>query len=252
MRPFWYCASVCCARRHLPPVYRLRPASRPLQPFRPFLPAKRRSRWSGSQRTAEKNITASLPAAIWKTRKRLHYRKQKRKASLPAKSAIKKIKNDLQSPCRKFSGRGFICVYKKLTKEITEKLQNPIANWFQKSYNMVTARANDPAECEIFFFLFFWDIGHRFSSSGCSPSQSWSMCRTGGIPLRVQKSSSVLDELFCIHKSRKNRLLMRESMTLRHFGGQFACFSAKDIYKVWRGGGLYSGWLCGTVYTINL
>ena len=24
------------------------------------------------------------------------------------------------------------------------------------------------------------------------------MCRTGGIPLRVQKSSSVLDELFCI------------------------------------------------------
>ena len=45
---------------------------------------------------------------------------------------------------------------------------------------------------------------------------------------------------------------MRESMTLRHFGGQFACFSAKDIYKVWRGGGLYSGWLCGTVYTINL
>ena len=78
------------------------------------------------------------------------------------------------------------------------------------------------------------------------------MCRTGGIPLRVQKSSSILDELFCIHKSRKNRLLMRESMTLRHFGGQFACFSAKDIYKVWRGGGLYSGWLCGTVYTINL
>jgi hypothetical protein len=50
----------------------------------------------------------------------------------------------------------------------------------------------------------------------------------------------------------QNRLLMRESMTLRHFGGQFACFSAKDIYKVWRGGGLYSGWLCGTVYTINL
>ena len=141
MRPFWYCASVCCARRHLPPVYRLRPASRPLQPFRPFLPVKRRSRWSGSQRTAAKNITASLPAAIWKTRKRLHYRKQKRKASLLAKSAIKKIKNDLQSPCRKFSGRGFICVYKKLTKEITEKLQNPIAKWFQKSYNMVTARA---------------------------------------------------------------------------------------------------------------
>ena len=41
-------------------------------------------------------------------------------------------------------------------------------------------------------------------------------------------------------------------MTLRDFGGQFDCFSAKDIYKVWRGWGLYSGGLCGTVYTINL
>ena len=76
--------------------------------------------------------------------------------------------------------------------------------------------------------------------------------RTGDIPLRVQKSSSVLDELFCIHKSRKNRLLMRESMTLPRFGGQFACFSAKDIYKVWRGRGLYSEAECGKVYTINL
>ena len=158
MRPFWYCASVCCARRHLPPVYKLRPASRPLQPFRPFLPAKRRSRWSGSQRTAAKNITASLPAAIWKTRKRLHYRKQKRKASLLAKSAIKKIKNDLQSPCRKFSGRGFICVYKKLTKEITEKLQNPIAKWFQKSYNMVTARAQALLSVKSFSSCF---LGYR-------------------------------------------------------------------------------------------
>lgn len=158
MRPFWYCASVCCARRHLPPVYRLRPASRPLQPFRPFLPAKRRSRWSGSQRTAAKNITASLPAAIWKTRKRLHYRKQKRKASLLAKSAIKKIKNDLQSPCRKFSGRGSICVYKKLTKEITEKLQNPIAKWFQKSYNMVTARAQAQLSVKSFSSCF---LGYR-------------------------------------------------------------------------------------------
>ena len=41
-------------------------------------------------------------------------------------------------------------------------------------------------------------------------------------------------------------------MTLPRFGGQFACFSAKDIYKVWRGRGLYSGCLCGKVYSINL
>ena len=31
-------------------------------------------------------------------------------------------------------------------REITEKLQNPIAKWFQKSYNMVTARAK-PQGC---------------------------------------------------------------------------------------------------------
>ena len=101
---------------------------------------------------------------------------------------------------------------------------------------MITARANDPAECEIFFFLFFGDIGHRFSSSDCSPSQ-----------FVILRAAQAVSRFVC-----KKRLLMRESMTLRHFGGQFARFSAKDIYKVWRGGGLYSGWLCGTVYTINL
>ena len=47
-------------------------------------------------------------------------------------------------------------------------------------------------------------------------------------------------------------LSAQESMTLPRFGGQFVCFSAKDIYKVWRGRGLYSGWLCGKVYSINL
>ena len=34
------------------------------------------------------------------------------------------------------------------------------------------SKGTSPAECEIFFFLFFGDIGHRFSSSDCSPSQS--------------------------------------------------------------------------------
>ena len=33
------------------------------------------------------------------------------------------------------------------------------------------SKGTSPAECEIFFFLFFGDIGHRFSSSDCSPSQ---------------------------------------------------------------------------------
>ena len=56
-----------------------------------------------------------------------------------AKSAIKKIKNDLQSPCRKFSGRGFICVYKKLTKEITEKLQKGIKKGLTKCGGCIMA-----------------------------------------------------------------------------------------------------------------
>ena len=132
-------------------------------------------------------------------------------------------------------------------------MTKPYCKIVSKELQYGYSKGRDPlAVCEIFFFLF---LGYRAPGlllrlellhSLCS------VCRTGDVPLRVQKSSSVLDELFCIHKSRKNRLLMRESMTLRHFGGQFACFSAKDIYKVWRGGGLYSGWLCGTVYTINL
>jgi hypothetical protein len=39
-------------------------------------------------------------------------------------------------------------------------------------------------------------------------------------------------------------------MTLRGFGGHFACFSQKDSFKVWRGRGLYSEAECGKVYTI--
>ena len=46
----------------------------------------------------------------------------------------------------------------KVNKRNDKKSQNPIAKWFQKSYNMVTAWAINPAECEIFFFLF---LGYR-------------------------------------------------------------------------------------------
>lgn len=256
MRPFWYCASVCCARRHLPPVYRLRPASRPLQPFRPFLPAKRRSRWSGSQRTAAKNITASLPAAIWKTRKRLHYRKQKRKASLLAKSAIKKIKNDLQSPCRKFSGRGFICVHKKLTKEITEKLQNPIAKWFQKSYNMVTARAKPQGCVWNLFLLVFGILGagppppavllHSYDPCAAQAVSRF-VCKRARPVFRTSFFAFRKPDLACKSDTSKIKV-----WPMPENAWQFVCFSAKDNYKVWRGRGLYSCGLCGKVYTINL
>ena len=46
----------------------------------------------------------------------------------------------------------------KVQKLLQRNYKKAIAKQFQKSYNMVTARASGPAECEIFFFLFlgYW------------------------------------------------------------------------------------------------
>ena len=143
----------------------------------------------------------------------------------------------------------------KVQKLLQRNYKKAIAKRFQKSYNMVTARASGPAECEIFFFLFF-----GISGTGSPPPavllHSRDPCAAQAVSRFVcKKARPFRDELFCIFcrpEKAKNRLPMRKSMTLRNFAGHFACFSAKDIYKVWRGGGLYSGGLCGTVYTINL
>lgn len=144
----------------------------------------------------------------------------------------------------------------KVQKLLQRNYKKAIAKQFQKSYNMVTARASGSAECEIFFFLFLGISGTGFSSSDCSPSQFVILRAAQAVSRFVcKKARPFRDELFCIFcrpEKAKNRLPMRKSMTLRNFAGHFACFSAKDIYKVWRGGGLYSGGLCGTVYTINL
>jgi hypothetical protein len=59
----------------------------------------------------------------------------------------------------------------KVQKLLQRNYKKAIAKRFQKSYNMVTARASGPAECEIFFFLFLGISGTGFSSSDCSPSQ---------------------------------------------------------------------------------
>ena len=72
---------------------------------------------------------------------------------------------------------------------------------------MVTARANDPAECEIFFFLFFGDIGHRFSSSGCSPSQLSADTAQAIFRFVCKKARPRLDGLFCIPRTGKARLM---------------------------------------------
>ena len=101
-------------------------------------------------------------------------------------------------------------------------------------------------DCEIFFFLF---LRYRVSSIllRLFSFTAVGRHRTGDIPLRVQKSPSGFRRTFLRPKIQRNRPTARESMTLGHF----ACFSAKDIYKVWRGRGLYSARVCGKVYTIH-
>ena len=115
---------------------------------------------------------------------------------------------------------------------------------------MVTARAEIPWLCVKSFSSCFWDIGHRASSSDwnsftvCAPCAAQAMSR-----FVCKKSSSVTrTSFFACRKPPESS----KSMTLRGFGGHFACFSQKDSFKVWRGRGLYSEAECGKVYTINL
>ena len=63
----------------------------------------------------------------------------------------------------------FFCP-QKVQKLLQRNYRKAIANWFQKSYNMVTARAQAQLSVKSFSSC-FRDIGHRFSSSDCSPSQ---------------------------------------------------------------------------------
>lgn len=116
-------------------------------------------------------------------------------------------------------------LYKNNYKEITKT----IAKVLQKSYNMVTERAR-PFWIMKSFSSCFWNIGCPPSSSGCSPSQLPADTAQAIFRFVCKRVRLVSDGLLR-PKIRKNRPTARESMTL----GQFACFSAKDIYKVWRG-----------------
>ena len=115
---------------------------------------------------------------------------------------------------------------------------------------MVTARAEIPWLCVKSFSSCFWDIGHRASSSDwnsftvCAPCAAQAMSRFVCKKARPWTRTS----FFACRKPPESS----KSMTLRGFGGHFACFSQKDSFKVWRGKGLYSEAECGKVYTINL
>ena len=95
------------------------------------------------------------------------------------------------------SEKGIFSVHKKFKnyyKEITEKL-------LQIGFKRVTIWLQQGHKPSWVWNLFLLVLG--ISGTGSPPPtvllhSSWAMCRTGGIPLRVQKSSSVLDELFCI------------------------------------------------------
>ena len=63
------------------------------------------------------------------------------------------------------------------------------------------SKGTSPAECEIFFFLFFGDIGHRFSSSGCSPSQLPADTAQAIFRFVCKRARLVSDGLFCVQKS---------------------------------------------------
>lgn len=119
----------------------------------------------------------------------------------------------------------------KVQKLLQRNYKKAIAKQFQKSYNMVTARASGPAECEIFFFLFLGISGTGFSSSDCSPSQFVILRAAQAVSRFVcKKARPFRDELFCIFcrpEKAKNRLPMRKSMTLRNFCWAFCLFFCK-------------------------
>ena len=137
-------------------------------------------------------------------------------------------------------------LYKNNYKEITKNYCKNPSKELQYSYRKGDALLDH----EIFFFLF---LEYRVSAILLRLFSFTAVGghRTGDIPLRVQKSPSGFGRAFLRPKIRRNRPTARESMTLHQLGGQFACFSAKDIYKVWRGRGLYSARICDKVYTIN-
>ena len=139
----------------------------------------------------------------------------------------------------------------KSSKIITKKLQKSYCKLVSKELQYGYSKGTSPAECEIFFFLF---QGYRaqvlllrlFSFTVREP------CAAQAVSRFVCKKARPFWTSFFASAVSSKWLSAQESMTLPRFGGQFACFSAKDIYKVWRGRGLYSGCLCGKVYSINL
>jgi len=68
--------------------------------------------------------------------------------------------------------QGFYICLQKVNKRNYRKITKPYCKMVSKELQYGYRKGKTLLDHEIFFFLFFGDIGHRFSSSGCSPSQS--------------------------------------------------------------------------------
>ena len=90
-------------------------------------------------------------------------------------------------------------LYKNNYKEITENYCKSPSKELQYGYR----EGKTLLDHEIFFFLFFGDIGHRFSSSGCSPSQLPADTAQAIFRFVCKRARLVSDGLFCVRKSGK-------------------------------------------------
>ena len=90
-------------------------------------------------------------------------------------------------------------LYKNNYKEITKSYCKSPSKELQYGYR----KGKTLLDHEIFFFLFFWNIGCPPSSSGCSPSQLSADTAQAIFRFVCKRVRLVSDGLFCVRKSGK-------------------------------------------------
>lgn len=88
-------------------------------------------------------------------------------------------------------------LYKNNYKEITKSYCKSPSKELQYGYR----EGKTLLDHEIFFFLFFWNIGCPPSSSGCSPSQLSADTAQAIFRFVCKRARLVSDGLFCVQKS---------------------------------------------------
>ena len=85
--------------------------------------------------------------------------------------------------------------YRKITKNYCKSPSKELQCGYRKGKALL--------DHEIFFFLFFWNIGCPPSSSGCSPSQLSADTAQAIFRFVCKRARLVSDGLFCVRKSRE-------------------------------------------------